>query len=97
MAHLCLSCAWNRTEGIGVDVHVHRISNLLGWVNTKTPEQTRLKLESWLPRKYWKEINHLFVGYIRFIKQFRINYFLVLDKLYVYHVKENVQNVLLVF
>ncbi|CCJ28721.1 unnamed protein product [Pneumocystis jirovecii] len=63
MAHLCLSCAWNRTEGIGVDVHVHRISNLLGWVNTKTPEQTRLKLESWLPRKYWKEINHLFVGF----------------------------------
>ncbi|KAG4303895.1 hypothetical protein PORY_002712 [Pneumocystis oryctolagi] len=63
MAHLCLSCAWNRTEGIGVDVHVHRISNLLGWVNTKTPEQTRLKLESWLPKKYWKEINHLFVGF----------------------------------
>ncbi|KTW29372.1 hypothetical protein T552_01326 [Pneumocystis carinii B80] len=63
MAHLCLSSAWNKTEGIGVDVHVHRISNLLGWVNTKTPEQTRLKLESWLPKKYWKEINHLFVGF----------------------------------
>ncbi|KAG4303549.1 hypothetical protein PCK1_000067 [Pneumocystis canis] len=62
MAHLCLSSAWNKTEGIGVDVHVHRISNLLGWVNTKTPEQTRLRLESWLPKKYWKEINHLFVG-----------------------------------
>ncbi|QSL64349.1 hypothetical protein MERGE_001649 [Pneumocystis wakefieldiae] len=63
MAHLCLSSAWNKTEGIGVDVHVHRISNLLGWVNTKTPEQTRLKLESWLPKKYWREINHLFVGF----------------------------------
>lgn len=32
MAYLCLSAAWGRTEGIGVDVHVHRISNL--WVRT---------------------------------------------------------------
>ena len=36
----------------GVDVHVHRISNRLGWVRKKTkePEQTRKDLESWLPR-----------------------------------------------
>jgi len=36
--------------GIGVDTHVHRISNRLGWCKTKTPEQTRLALQSWLPR-----------------------------------------------
>ena len=35
--------------GIGVDTHVHRISNRLGWCRTKTPEQTRLALQSWLP------------------------------------------------
>lgn len=35
--------------GIGVDTHVHRISNRLGWCKTKTPEQTRLALQSWLP------------------------------------------------
>lgn len=37
--------------GIGVDTHVHRISNRLGWCKTKTPEQTRLALQSWLPKE----------------------------------------------
>ncbi|KAG6048519.1 hypothetical protein E4U17_007119 [Claviceps sp. LM77 group G4] len=62
MAYLCLSAAWNRTEGIGVDVHVHRITNLWGWHKTKTPEETRLALQSWLPRDKWREINWLLVG-----------------------------------
>lgn len=42
MGYLTLQVAWNKNLGIGVDVHVHRISNRLGWVNTKTPEETRL-------------------------------------------------------
>lgn len=64
MAHLCLSSAWGRTEGIGVDVHVHRITNLWGWhgAKTKTPEETRMALQSWLPRDKWREINWLLVG-----------------------------------
>ncbi|KAI2640165.1 DNA glycosylase [Xylaria nigripes] len=65
MAHLCLSAAWGRTEGIGVDVHVHRITNLWGWHGkggSKNPEDTRAKLESWLPRDKWREINTLLVG-----------------------------------
>ena len=42
MTHLLLQCAWNKTEGIAVDVHVHRVANRIGWVhNTKTPEHTR--------------------------------------------------------
>ncbi|KAK8021078.1 DNA glycosylase [Apiospora arundinis] len=65
MAHLCLSSAWGRTEGIGVDVHVHRITNLWGWQQpaSKTPEETRLALQSWLPRDRWREINWLLVGF----------------------------------
>ncbi len=63
MAYLCLSAAWGRTEGIGVDVHVHRITNLWGWHKTKTPEETRASLEAWLPRDRWHEINHLLVGF----------------------------------
>ncbi|KAF7560879.1 hypothetical protein G7046_g3250 [Stylonectria norvegica] len=63
MAYLCLSVAWNRTEGIGVDVHVHRITNLWGWNKTKNPEETRLALQSWLPHDKWREINHLLVGF----------------------------------
>ncbi|KAI9678046.1 MAG: DNA N-glycosylase and apurinic/apyrimidinic (AP) lyase [Caeruleum heppii] len=63
MAYLCLSAAWGRTEGIGVDVHVHRITNLWGWHKTRTPEETRAMLEAWLPRDKWHEINHLLVGF----------------------------------
>lgn len=62
MAYLCLSAAWGKHEGIGVDVHVHRITNLWGWNKTKTPEETRLALQSWLPHDKWHEINKLLVG-----------------------------------
>lgn len=63
MAYLCSSAAWGKTEGIGVDVHVHRITNLWGWHKTTQPEQTRAALEAWLPRERWHEINHLLVGF----------------------------------
>ncbi|AEO56056.1 hypothetical protein MYCTH_2300528 [Thermothelomyces thermophilus ATCC 42464] len=67
MAHLCMSAThgWGRVEGIGVDVHVHRITNLWGWQRppTRGPEDTRRALESWLPRDRWKEINWLLVGF----------------------------------
>ena len=63
MAYLCMSSAWGRTEGIGVDVHVHRITNLWGWHKTKGPEETRKILEAWLPKEKWHEINHLLVGF----------------------------------
>ncbi|KAM0213020.1 hypothetical protein ACHAQI_004540 [Fusarium lateritium] len=62
MAFLCLSVAWGKTLGIGVDVHVHRITNLWGWHKTKNPEETRTTLQSWLPQDRWHEINHLLVG-----------------------------------
>jgi endonuclease-3 len=50
-------------DGICVDTHVHRISNRLGWVQTKTPEQTEGALEKLLPRKYWISINELLVRF----------------------------------
>lgn len=63
MAYLTLSAAWGRDEGIGVDVHVHRITNLWGWHKTQQPEQTRAALESWLPKDRWHDINNLLVGF----------------------------------
>ncbi|XP_034669644.1 endonuclease III-like protein 1 [Drosophila subobscura] len=65
MAHICMAVAWDKLTGIGVDVHVHRISNRLGWLPrpTKEPEHTRVGLESWLPSTLWAEVNHLFVGF----------------------------------
>lgn len=51
--------------GIGVDVHVHRITNRLGWHKppTKTPEATRLNLQSWLPTELHRDVNHMLVGF----------------------------------
>src|SRR5574341_2624149 len=46
---------------IPVDTHVHRISNRLGLVETKTPEQTELELTSKIDKKYWTKINDTFV------------------------------------
>ncbi|KAE9397663.1 DNA glycosylase [Gymnopus androsaceus JB14] len=65
MAYLMLGSAWGLNIGIGVDVHVHRITNRLGWhkPTTKTPEETRLSLESWLPLELHPKINHLLVGF----------------------------------
>jgi endonuclease III len=62
MAYLCMSAAWGVDEGIGVDVHVHRITNLWGWHKTKNPEETRMWLEGWLPKDRWHEINKMLVG-----------------------------------
>jgi len=50
-------------DGICVDTHVHRISNRLGWVRTKTPEQTESALEMILSRRYWIPINELLVRF----------------------------------
>ncbi|KAE8209294.1 hypothetical protein CF327_g6704 [Tilletia walkeri] len=65
MAYLLLQSAWNINEGIGVDVHVHRISNRLGWHRppTKEAEQTRLNLQSWVPKVLHGEINRVLVGF----------------------------------
>ncbi|KAL5290553.1 NTHL1 family protein [Megaselia abdita] len=65
MAMICMSAAWNVVSGIGVDVHVHRISNRLKWVqnSTKQPEQTRVALEKWIPKDLWGEVNVLLVGF----------------------------------
>jgi len=47
--------------GICVDTHVHRISNRLGWVRTKTPDATEARLREILPARYWIPINEILV------------------------------------
>ena len=49
--------------GICVDTHVHRISNRLGFVRTRTPEETEQALRAKLPRRYWIELNDLLVAF----------------------------------
>jgi len=52
-----------KQDAIPVDTHVHRISNRLGWVKTKMPEETEGKLEILVPRKHWQLINDTFVSH----------------------------------
>lgn len=59
-ANLVLSRGFNK-PAICVDVHVHRIFNRLGYVKTKTPEETEFVLREKLPVKYWIDINTLLV------------------------------------
>ena len=63
MAYIILNVAHGVVTGIGIDTHMHRIMNQLCWMKTKTPEQTRAALESWLPKEEWDKINLLFVGF----------------------------------
>jgi endonuclease-3 len=59
-ANLVLTEVHNK-DGITVDTHVHRISNVLGLVETKTPNQTEKALRKVAPKKYWSKINRIFV------------------------------------
>lgn len=58
--NLVLSLGFN-IPALCVDTHVHRISNRLGLVNTKTPEETEAQLKLILPKHYWSEFNELMV------------------------------------
>ena len=50
-------------DAVCVDCHVHEIANRLGWVNTKTPEETEKRLREILPRRFWIPLNELLVRY----------------------------------
>ncbi len=61
-ANIVLAFAYGQNV-LPIDTHCHRIPNRLGWVKTKTPEQTEKTLEKVLPKKYWKEFNAIFVQF----------------------------------
>ena len=50
-------------DAICVDCHVHQISNRLGWIETKTPEESEKALQSVMPRRFWIPLNELLVSY----------------------------------
>jgi endonuclease-3 len=50
-------------EGLPIDTHCHRIPNRLGWIRTKTPEQTERALRRILPKRLWKSFNDTFVTF----------------------------------
>ena len=63
-ANLVVSLAYGK-DAICVDTHVHRISNRLGYVKTKTPNETEFALRKKLPRRYWIIYNTIMVAFGR--------------------------------
>lgn len=61
-ANLVVTVAYGR-PGICVDTHVHRITNRLGFVRTRTPDETEVALRVKLPRRYWIRLNDLLVAF----------------------------------
>lgn len=61
-ANLVLGLGFN-TPAICVDTHVHRISNRLGWINSKTAEETEEALKEIVPKRYWIALNTYFVTF----------------------------------
>ncbi|HOD36023.1 MAG TPA: endonuclease III [Syntrophales bacterium] len=61
-ANLVLALA-HQKDGLCVDTHVHRISNRLGYVATKSPKETEFALREKLPRRYWAVFNTLLVAH----------------------------------
>ncbi|MBI2146771.1 endonuclease III, partial [Candidatus Woesearchaeota archaeon] len=61
-ANCMLNYAFHQ-PAIAVDVHVHRISNRLGWVKSKTPEETEMALQAMVPKPLWIKVNMLLVGH----------------------------------
>ena len=62
-ANLVLIVAHSSADNICVDTHVHRIANRLGWVRTRTPEQTEEALYAAAPRKWWASVNLYLVSW----------------------------------
>ena len=61
-ANLTLTLGHNK-PGICVDIHVHRICNRLGYVKTKSPDETEMVLREILPKQFWKGFNDLLVSF----------------------------------
>ncbi len=62
VANLILTEVFKKDE-ICVDTHVHRISNRLGWVKTKKPEETEEELKKVFNKRYWRRLNKTLVAF----------------------------------
>ncbi len=63
-ANIVLAFAFGKLV-LPIDIHCHRIPNRLGWVRTKTPEETEKELMKVLPKRFWREFNSAFVQFGR--------------------------------
>ncbi len=62
-ANIVMIYGFNKKRFLPIDTHCNRIPNRIGWIKTKTPEETEQKLKKILPQKYWFDFNNLFVQF----------------------------------
>ncbi|MEM0493300.1 MAG: endonuclease III [Candidatus Thermoplasmatota archaeon] len=62
-ANIVMTYGFKKPGYIAIDTHCHRIPNRLGWIKTKTPEETEKEIKRILPEKHWYDFNHLFVRF----------------------------------
>jgi endonuclease-3 len=62
-ANIVMTYGFFRDGYLAIDTHCHRVPNRLGWIKTKTPEQSEEALKKILPRKYWRDFNNIFVQF----------------------------------
>jgi len=63
-ANIVLAFAYGQLV-LPIDIHCHRIPNRLGWIETRTPEETEKRLMEILPKRFWREFNSAFVQFGR--------------------------------
>lgn len=61
----CVLCYAFKVPAIAVDTHVHRVTNRLGWVTTRNPEETETALMRLIPEDLWLDVNRVFVQFGR--------------------------------
>ena len=62
-ANIVMVYGFQQHNYLPIDTHCHRIPNRLGWVHTKTPDETEQQLRKILPEEYWMDFNHLIITF----------------------------------
>ena len=62
-ANIVMVYGFNKNDYLPIDTHCHRIPNRIGWIKTKTPEETENELIRLMPKKYWNDFNNIFVKF----------------------------------
>lgn len=62
-ANIVMVYGFNKNGYLPIDTHCHRIPNRIGWIKTKSPEETEKELMKIMPKKYWNDFNNIFVKF----------------------------------
>ena len=62
-ANIVMVYGFHKNNYLPIDTHCHRIPNRIGWIKTKTPEETEKELLKIMPTKYWNDFNNIFVKF----------------------------------